>query len=221
MQFDATTINMLVKGIWETIYMVFLSSALSYVIGIPLGIALVVTDKEGISPVPLFNKVLGLIINLLRSVPFIILLSMVLPITKFIVGKTIGSNATVVPLIIAAAPYIGRMVESSLKEVDAGVIEAAKSMGASTWQIIVKVLLPEAKPSLLVGAAISVTTILGYSAMAGFTGGGGLGDIAIRYGYHRYQTDMMMVTVVLLVIIVQLIQEVAMRMSRKTDKRIR
>ena len=163
----------------------------------------------------------GLIINLLRSVPFIILLIMVLPITKFIVGKTIGSNATVVPLIIAAAPYIGRMVESSLKEVDAGVIEAAKSMGASTWQIIVKVLLPEAKPSLLVGAAISVTTILGYSAMAGFTGGGGLGDIAIRYGYHRYQTDMMMVTVVLLVIIVQLIQEVAMRMSRKSDKRIR
>ena len=221
MQFDATTINMLVKGIWETIYMVFLSSALSYVIGIPLGIALVVTDKEGISPVPLFNKVLCLIINLLRSVPFIILLIMVLPITKFIVGKTIGSNATVVPLIIAAAPYIGRMVESSLKEVDAGVIEAAKSMGASTWQIIVKVLLPEAKPSLLVGAAISVTTILGYSAMAGFTGGGGLGDIAIRYGYHRYQTDMMMVTVVLLVIIVQLIQEVAMRMSRKSDKRIR
>ena len=221
MQFDATTINMLVKGIWETIYMVFLSSALSYVIGIPLGIALVVTDREGISPVPLFNKVLGLIINLLRSVPFIILLIMVLPITKFIVGKTIGSNATVVPLIIAAAPYIGRMVESSLKEVDAGVIEAAKSMGASTWQIIVKVLLPEAKPSLLGGAALSVTTILGYSAMAGFTGGGGLGDIAIRYGYHRYQTDMMMVTVVLLVIIVQLIQEVAMRMSRKSDKRIR
>lgn len=221
MQFDSTTINMLVKGIWDTIYMVFLSSALSYVIGIPLGIALVVTDKEGISPVPLFNKVLGLIINLLRSVPFIILLIMVLPITKFIVGKTIGSNATVVPLIIAASPYIGRMVESSLKEVDAGVIEAAKSMGASTWQIIVKVLLPEAKPSLLVGAAISVTTILGYSAMAGFTGGGGLGDIAIRYGYHRYQTDMMMVTVVLLVIIVQLIQEVAMRMSRKSDKRIR
>ena len=221
MQFDSTTINMLVKGIWETIYMVFLSSALSYVIGIPLGIALVVTDKEGISPVPLFNKVLGLIINLLRSVPFIILLIMVLPITKFIVGKTIGSNATVVPLIIAASPYIGRMVESSLKDVDAGVIEAAKSMGASTWQIIVKVLLPEAKPSLLVGAAISVTTILGYSAMAGFTGGGGLGDIAIRYGYHRYQTDMMMVTVVLLVIIVQLIQEVAMRMSRKSDKRIR
>ena len=219
MQFDATTINMLVKGIWETIYMVFLSSALSYVIGIPLGIALVVTDKEGISPVPLFNKVLGLIINLLRSVPFIILLIMVLPITKFIVGKTIGSNATVVPLIIAAAPYIGRMVESSRKEVDAGVIEAAKSMGASTWQIIVKVLLPEAKPSLLVGAAISVTTILGYSAMAGFTGGGGLGDIAIRYGYHRYQTDIMLVTVVLLVVIVQIFQEIGTRTASYHDKR--
>lgn len=221
MQFDSTTMNMLMKGIGETLYMVFLSSALSYVIGIPLGIALVVTDKDGISPVPLFNKVLGLVINVLRSIPFIILLIMVIPITRLIVGKIIGCNATVVPLVIAAAPYIGRMVESSLKEVDAGVIEAAKSMGASTWQIVVKVLLPEAKPSLLVGAAISVTTILGYSAMAGFTGGGGLGDIAIRYGYHRYQTDMMMVTVVLLIIIVQLIQEVFMRMSRRGDKRIR
>ena len=221
MQFDSTTMQMLIKGIGETLYMVFLSSALSYVIGIPLGIALVVTDKDGIRPVPLFNKVLGLVINVLRSIPFIILLIMVIPITRMIVGKIIGCNATVVPLVIAAAPYIGRMVESSLKEVDAGVIEAAKSMWASTWQIIVKVLLPEAKPSLLVGAAISVTTILGYSAMAGFTGGGGLGDIAIRYGYHRYQTDMMMVTVVLLIIIVQLIQEVFMRMSRRGDKRVR
>ena len=205
MQFDSTTINMLIKGIGETFYMVLLSSALSYIIGIPLGIALV----------------LGVVINLLRSVPFIILLIMVIPITRLIVGKIYGSNATVVPLVISASPYIARMVESSLKEVDAGVIEAAKSMGASTWQIIVKVLLPEAKPSLLVGAAISVTTILGYSAMAGFTGGGGLGDIAIRYGYHRYQTDMMLVTVVLLVIIVQLIQEIFMRMSRRSDKRIR
>ena len=154
-------------------------------------------------------------------VVFIILLIIVIPITRLIVGKIYGSNATVVPLVISASPYIARMVESSLKEVDAGVIEAAKSMGASTWQIIVKVLLPEAKPSLLVGAAISVTTILGYSAIAGFTGGGGLGDFAIRYGYHRYQTDMMLVTVVLLVIIVQLIQEIFMRMSRRSDKRIR
>lgn len=221
MQFDSTTINMIIKGIWETIYMVFLSSALSYIIGIPLGIAMVITDKEGIRPVPVFNKVLGLVINILRSVPFIILLIMVMPFTRLIVGKVIGSNATVVPLVIAAAPYIGRMVESSLKEVDAGVVEAAKSMGASTWQIILKVLLPEARPSLLLGAAISVTTILGYSAMAGFTGGGGLGDIAIRYGYNRYETNMMLVTVVLLIIIVQIIQEVFMRLSRKSDKRVR
>lgn len=221
MQLDGTTMNMLIKGIGETAYMVALSSLLAYVIGIPLGIALVVTDGEGIHPVPIFNKGLGLIINLLRSVPFIILLIMVIPVTRAIVGKIIGCNATVVPLVIAAAPYIARMVESSLKEVDGGVVEAAKSMGASTWQIVVKVLLPEAKPSLLVGAAISITTILGYSAMAGFTGGGGLGDIAIRYGYHRYQTNMMLITVALLVIIVQLIQEVFMRMSRKSDKRIR
>lgn len=221
MQLDSTTIHMIIKGIGETLYMVLFSSALSYVIGIPLGIALVVTDKGGISPVPVFNKVLGLVINILRSIPFIILLIMVIPITKLIVHKIIGSNATVVPLVIAAAPYIGRMVESSLKEVDAGVIEAAKSMGASTWQIVLKVLLPEARPSLLVGAAISVTTILGYSAMAGFTGGGGLGDIAIRYGYYRYQAEMMVITVVLLIIIVQLIQEAFMRMSRKADKRAR
>lgn len=221
MQFSAATINMLEEGTWQTIYMVFMSSVISYLIGIPLGIALMVTDKDGIRPVPLFNKVLGLAINLLRSVPFLILMIMVIPFTRLVVGKIIGPNAAVVPLIIAAAPYIGRMVESSLKEVDAGVVEAAQSMGASTWQIIWKVLLPEAKPSLLVGAAISITTILGYSAMAGAVGAGGLGDIAIRYGYHRYQTDMMFVTVVLLVIIVQLIQEVFMRMSRKSDKRVR
>jgi len=220
MQFDATTINMLKEGTMQTIYMVFMSSLISYLIGIPLGIALMVTDKDGIRPVPLFNKVLGLAINLLRSVPFLILMIMVIPFTRLVVGKIIGPNAAVVPLIIAAAPYIGRMVESSLKEVDAGVVEAAQSMGASTWQIIWKVLLPEAKPSLLVGAAISITTILGYSAMAGAVGAGGLGDIAIRYGYHRYQTDMMLVTVALLVIIVQLIQEAFMRTSRKSDKRI-
>lgn len=221
MQFDATTINMLKEGTMQTIYMVFMSSLISYLIGIPLGIALMVTDKDGIRPVPLFNKVLGLAINLLRSVPFLILMIMVIPFTRLVVGKIIGPNAAVVPLIIAAAPYIGRMVESSLKEVDAGVVEAAQSMGASTWQIIWKVLLPEAKPSLLVGAAISITTILGYSAMAGAVGAGGLGDIAIRYGYHRYQTDMMLVTVALLVIIVQLIQEAFMRTSRKSNKRIR
>lgn len=221
MQFDATTINMLKEGIWQTIYMVFLSSAISYLIGIPLGIALMTTDKDGIRPLPLFNKILGLAINLLRSVPFLILMITISPFTKLIVGKKIGANAAVVALVVAAAPYIGRMVESSLKEVDGGVVEAAKSMGASNWQIIWKVYLPEARPSLLVGAAISITTILGYSAMAGALGAGGLGDIAIRYGYHRYQTDMMAVTVVLLVVIVQLIQEAFMRLSRKSDKRIR
>ena len=221
MQFDATTINMLKEGTMQTIYMVFMSSLISYLIGIPLGIALMVTDKDGIRPVPLFNKVLGLAINLLRSVPFLILMIMVIPFTRLVVGKIIGPNAAVVPLIIAAAPYIGRMVESSLKEVDAGVVEAAQSMGASTWQSNWKVLPPQAKPSLLVGAANSITTILGYSAMAGAVGAGGLGDIAIRYGYHRYQTDMMLVTVALLVIIVQLIQEAFMRTSRKSDKRIR
>ena len=221
MQFDSTTINMLIKGIGETFYMVLLSSALSYIIGIPLGIALVATDKDGISPVPVFNRVLGVVINLLRSVPFIILLIMVIPITRLIVGKIYGSNATVVPLVISASPYIARMVESSLKEVDAGVIEAAKSMGASTWQIIWKVLLPEARPSLLVNGAIAVTTILGYSAMAGFVGAGGLGAIAINYGYYRYDTGPMWVAIVILVIIVQLIQEVGMRIVKKTDRRTR
>ncbi len=221
MLFDSSVIQMLLEGIWDTLYMVVLSSVLSYIIGIPLGIALVVTDKDGICPKPFLNRIMGLAINLLRSIPFIILLIMVIPVTRIIVGKIIGPNAAVVPLVISAFPYISRMVESSLKEVDAGVIEAAKSMGASSWQIIVKVLLPEAKPSLLVGAAISVTTILGYTAMAGAMGAGGLGDIAIRYGYHRYEADMMFVTVVLLVVIVQIIQEVFTRMARRSDKRVR
>lgn len=221
MIFSPQIIEMIMKGIGETLYMVFVSSLLSYLIGIPLGIVLVVTDKDGIYPMPVLQKVLGIIINLLRSVPFIILLITVLPFTRWVVGTTLGAKAVVPPLVIAAAPYIARMVESSFKEVDAGVIEAAKSMGASTMQIIWKVLLPEAKPSLLVGAAISITTILGYSAMAGFVGGGGLGAIAINYGYYRYQTDMMLVTVAILVIIVQIIQEVWMKLARVSDKRIR
>ena len=221
MSFDPKIVSMLLTGIWETVYMVFLSSAIAYAFGIPLGIILVVTDKNGIKPVPILNTVLGVIINLFRSIPFIILLIMVLPFTRLIVGTTLGAKAVVVPLVIAAAPYVARMVESSIKEVDAGVIEAAKSMDASTWQIITKVLLPEAKPSILVGAAISVTTILGYSAMAGFVGGGGLGTIAINYGYYRYQTGIMLITVAILVIIVQLIQESGMRIARATDKRVR
>ncbi len=221
MTFDAATMEMLGKGLLESLYMIGLSSAISYLIGLPLGIILVVTDKDGIRPMPALQTVLGIAINLLRAVPFIILLIMVLPITELIVGTVVGSKAIIPPLVIAAAPYIARMVESSFKEVDAGVIEAAKSMGANTFQIVWKVLLPEAKPSLLVGAAISITTILGYSAMAGFVGGGGLGAIAINYGYYRYELSIMFVTAAILVIIVQIIQEVMMRLTRATDKRIR
>ena len=221
MTFDAATFDMLKTGIWETLFMTFTSSFFAYLIGIPLGIILIVTDKDGIRPVPWLQKILGLAINLLRSVPFIILLIMVIPLTKKIVGTTLGAKAVIPPLVIAAAPYVARVVESSFKEVDAGVIEAAKSMGASTMKIVWKVLLPEAKPSLLVGAALSVTTILSYSAMSGFVGGGGLGDIAIKYGYYRYQTEMMFVTVAILVIIVQIIQEAGMKLSRVSDKRIR
>ncbi len=221
MTFDAATIEMLKLGIWETLFMTFTSSFFAYLIGIPLGIVLIVMDKDGIYPVPWLQKTLGLIINLLRSVPFIILLIMVIPITKAIVGTTLGAKAVIPPLVIASAPYVARVVESSFKEVDAGVIEAAKSMGASAMQIIWKVLLPEAKPSLLVGAALSVTTILSYSAMSGFVGGGGLGDIAIKYGYYRYQTQMMFITVAILVLIVQIIQEAGMKLSRVSDKRIK
>ena len=221
MTFDSATLEMLKAGLFDTLFMVFLSSFFAYLIGIPLGIILVVTDKEGIYPIPWLQKVLGIAINLLRSIPFIILLILVLPFTEFLLGTTLGAKAGVPPLVIAAAPYVARMVESSFREVDGGVIEAAKSMGASTMQIVWKVLLPEAKPSLLVGAAISITTILGYSTMAGFTGGGGLGDIAIRYGYYRYETGMMLVTVAVLVIIVQIIQEAGIKWSKKSDKRIR
>lgn len=212
---------MLLTGLRETVFMVALSSLLSYLIGIPLGILLIVTDKDGIQPNGLINTVLGVIINLMRSVPFIIMLLAALPLTRFIVRTTLGPKAVVVPLVLAAAPYSARMVESSLKEVGAGVVEAAKSMGASNFQIVRKVMLPEAKPSLLMGAAISITTILGYSTMAGFVGGGGLGTLAINYGYYRYQTDVMLVTVVVLVIIVQLIQESFLWMARHADKRAR
>jgi D-methionine transport system permease protein len=201
--------------------MTLISSAISYLIGIPLGVILVVTDKDGIAPCNPVHTALGVVINIFRSIPFLILLVMVLPLTKFLVGTTLGPKAIIPPLIIASAPYIGRMVESSLKEVSAGVIEAAKSMGASNWQIIYKVLIPEAKPSLLVGAAICITTILSYSAMAGFVGGGGLGAIALNYGYYRYKTDIMMIAVVILVVLVQIIQEFWMRVSRATDKRAR
>lgn len=211
---------MIGQGLMDTLYMTLVSTALSYVIGLPLGLLLVVTDRDGIFPMRILNGVLGVIINILRSVPFLILLVAVIPFTRFVVGTSIGSTATIVPLVIAAAPFIARLVESSVKEVDKGVIEAAQSMGASPLQIIWKVMLPEARPSLIVGSAIAVTTILSYSAMSGFVGGGGLGDIAIKYGYYRYQNDVMLITVLVLVILVQVFQEVGMKLAKVGDKRL-
>lgn len=218
--FSEAVISMLLRGIGETLYMVLFSTALSYLLGMPLGILLVVTGSDGIHPIRWLNRVLGIIINLMRSVPFLIMLILILPFTRAVVGTTIGSTATVVPLVVSAAPFIARLVESSLMEVDKGVVEAAWSMGASPMRIIFRVLLPEARPSLIIGAAIAVTTILGYSAMAGIVSGGGLGDIAIRYGYYRYQTEIMLVTVALLVVIVQVMQEVGARLAKLNDKRI-
>ena len=221
MTFDAATIEMFAVGIWETFYMTALSSLFAYMIGLPLGIILVVTDKNGIYPIDWLQKVLGIMINLLRSVPFLILLFIALPLSKIVIGTRVGSPAIVIPLVIAAAPYVARVVESSFREVDPGVIEAAQSMGATPMQIVWKVLLPEAKPSLLVGAALAITTILGYSAMSGFVGGGGLGAIAINYGYYRYQADYMWISVAMLVLLVQIIQEIGMKLSKAGDKRIR
>lgn len=218
--FKEGMIQMLGMGIYESLYMTLISTFMSYVIGLPVGLILVSTDKDGIYPIIWLNKLLGFIVNILRSVPFLILMITVVPVTRKIVGTTVGSKATIVPLVIAAAPFIARVVESSLKEVDKGVIEAAESMGASPFQIMFKVLLPEAKPSLVVGAAISVTTILGYSAMAGIIGGGGLGAIAMNYGLYRYQRDIMFITVILLVIIVQIMQEIGMKIANISDKRL-
>ncbi|MDD3174685.1 MAG: ABC transporter permease [Herbinix sp.] len=217
---NEAVVKMIGVGILETLYMTIFSSLIAYGIGLPLGILLVVTDKDGIAPFVILNKILGVIVNIVRSVPFIILLISVMPFTRAIVGTTIGSTAVVVPLIIASAPYIARLVESSLKEVDKGVIEAAQSMGATPFQIIFKVLIPEAKPSLIIGGAIAVTTILSYSAMSGFVGGGGLGDIAIRYGYYRYEKEIMLVTVIILVLIVQVIQELGAKWMKISDKRL-
>ncbi len=204
-----------------TLYMVSISTVISYLIGIPLGVILVVTEEGGLCPMKLVHAVLGFLTNIFRTIPFLILLVMVLPITQFLVHTTLGPTAIIPPLVFAAAPYIARMVESSLKEVDEGVIEAARSMGANRRQIIRKVYLPEAKPSLYIGAAICITSILSYSAMAGFVGGGGLGAIALNYGYYRYKTDIMIIAVVVLVGIVQIIQEFWMRLAKFSDKRRR
>ena len=208
-------------GLWGSIYMTLASCAAAYIIGLPLGLILVITAKDGIHPMRAVNAVLGAVVNFLRSIPFLILFFFVTPFTRLIVGTSVGSVAAIVPLVISAFPFVARMVEQSAKEVDRGVIEASLSMGASNWQIITKVLLPEAKPSLLNGAAVSATTILGYGAMAGIAGGGGLGAIAINYGYQRYDYLVMFVMIVVLVLLVQVFQEFGTRGSRLTDKRIR
>ena len=199
--------------------MTVISTFAGYVIGLPMGIALTVTDKDGIRPNAAVYKVLDVISNLVRSIPFIILLVILIPFTRLVAGQSYGSKATIVPLVIAAAPYIARMVESSLKEVDPGVIEAARSMGASDVTIIVKVMLVEARTSLIVGATIALGTILGYSAMSGTVGGGGLVAIAIRYGYTRWQTDILVVSVILLMILFQIFQTIGMKLADKSDRR--
>ncbi len=216
---DSTVIMMIVRGIGETLYMTLTSTLLGYVLGLPMGILLVICARDGIRPNAVVYKIFDLISNIFRSIPFLILLILVMPLTAKLVGKSYGSTATIVPLTFAAAPYIARMVESSLKEVDRGVIEAAQSMGASTWEIVWKVYLKEARTSLIINATIATGTILGYSAMAGTVGGGGLGDIAIRYGYYRYQVDIMIVTVIILVLLVQIFQSIGMLISKKMDRR--
>ena len=219
MEFNSVLINLLLEGLRDTLIMVFISTFFGYVLGLPVGVLLAVTDKIGLRPHPVIYKITDFIVNILRSVPFLILLILLIPFTRLVVGQSYDTIGTIVPLTIAAAPFIARIVESSLKEVDPGVIEAARSMGASTWTIIVKVLLGEARSGLLVGITISLGTILGYSAMAGAVGGGGLGDIAIRYGYYRYETKIMLITVAVLIVLMQILQGTGNILSKKIDKR--
>lgn len=216
---DSQTLAMMAEGTGATLYMTLMSTLFGYILGLPMGIILVVTAPKGIRPNQVVYRILDVIVNITRSIPFLILMILIMPFTRILVGKTYGTTATIVPLALAAAPFIARMVESSLLEVDHGVIEAAQSMGASLWTIIWKVLLAEARTSLIVGATIALGTILGYSAMAGTIGGGGLGDIAMRYGYYRYQADIMIIAVVLLVLLVQILQVVGMILSKKLDRR--
>ncbi|MBD5521529.1 MAG: ABC transporter permease [Lachnospiraceae bacterium] len=210
---------MILEGIRDTLYMTLASTLFGYILGLPMGITLAVTDKNGIRPNAVIYKILDVIANIVRSIPFLILLILLIPFTRLLVGKSYGSTATIVPLTIAAAPFIARMIESSLNEVDKGVIEAAQSMGAGNFTIIWKVMLVEARTSLISGATIAIGTILGYSAMAGTVGGGGLGDIAVRYGYYRYEQGIMIVTVVLLILLVQIFQTVGMMIANRLDRR--
>lgn len=216
---SSEVVQMIIRGIGESLYMTLAATLFGYVLGLPWGVVLAVTDADGIKPNRPVYRVLDFVTNIMRSIPFLILLILIIPLTRLIVGKSYGSTATIVPLVVSAAPFIARMVESSLKEVDHGVIEAAQAMGADTMTIITKVLLVEARISLIVGVTISFATILGYSAMAGTVGGGGLGDVAIQYGYYRYQFGIMIVTVILLVAIVQVFQFVGMRIASRLDRR--
>ena len=217
--FDSQVIDMLLEGIRDTLYMTLVSTIVAYILGLPLGICLKVTSSDGLKPNKLVYGILDVFCNIVRSIPFLILLILLIPFTRFVVGKSYGSTATIVPLVVCAAPYIARMVESSLNEVDPGVIEAAKSMGANNFDIVFKVMLVEARTSLIVGATITTGNILGYSAMSGTVGGGGLGDIAVRYGYYRWQTDIMIITVILLIILFQIIQNIGMKFASNLDKR--
>ena len=217
--FESKVIVMILEGIRDTLYMTLGSTFVGYLLGLPLGILLFVTSSKGLKPNKVIYGIGDFVCNIIRSIPFLILLILLIPFTRLIVGKSYGSTATIVPLVICAAPYIARVVESSLNEVDSGVIEAAKAMGASTLQIIFKVLLVEAKTSLFTGVTITTGLLLGYSAMSGTVGGGGLGDIAVRYGYYRWQTDIMIVTVILLIVIFQVIQNLGTFMAKKIDHR--
>ena len=211
--------NLLFKSLAETLYMLSVSAIIAAIIGIPLGILLVVTEKNGILVCPVLNKPLAFAINMVRSIPFIILMVAIIPFTRMVAGTSIGTTAAIVPLTIAAIPYTARMVETSIREIPFGLIEAAESMGASPYQIIKKVLIPEALPSILENMTVVIVSLIGSSAMAGTIGGGGLGDLAIRYGYQRFQADVMIATIIVLIIIVQLIQFIGSTWSRKTDKR--
>ena len=203
----------------DTLYMVAVSTVFTVLLGLPLGVLLVVTDRQGLAPKPLLNQVLGAVVNAARSLPFIILLVVIIPFTRFIVGTTIGATAAIVPLAISAIPFFARVSETSLREVDRGLIEAAQAMGCTVWQVIVKVLIPEALPSLVLGVAITIISLIGYSAMAGAIGGGGLGDLAIRYGYQRFETNVMIATVILLIALVQGIQFLGNGLARRVSKR--
>ena len=217
-----TVLPLLPEALWETFYITVLSTALSLVIGLPLGVLLVAGEKGGVLPLPAWlMRILNLIINLLRSIPFLILMIMVLPVSRAIIGTAVGTTATVVPLVAAAFPFVARLVESSLRELDGNIIEAAQSMGATPFQIIVKVMIPESVPSLIQNVTIALTTILGYSAMSGIIGGGGLGKIAIDYGYYRYKYLVMFVAVITLILLVQLFQTLGTYLARRCDKRLR